>query len=123
MILCRFWGDAELRERPNHPPSEELVQRIKDVIRERVNVVDPDEWPETEALIDEIIRKWAIAPPPQYGGFGPPTEEVPLMYPAGGQQHPLWQDWPYATPSSLRNVDADCGARPLFGGYGEQSIT
>ena len=56
-------------------------------------------------------------------GFGPPDEEIPLMYPAGSQQHPHWQNWPYATPSSMRNVDAECAARPLLGGYGEQALT
>ena len=43
------------------------------------------------------------------------------MFPAGGQQHPHWQDWPYATPTSMRNVDAECSARPLFSGYGERA--
>ena len=37
------------------------------------------------------------------------------MYPAGAQRHPLWYDWPFPTPSSMRNVDADCAARPVGG--------
>ena len=122
VILCRFWGDEELRARPSQPPSHELIQRVKETIRERVMLVDPDEWSGTDALIDEIIQKWSIAPPPKYGDFGPPSEEMPLMYPAGGQQHPQWQDWPYATPSSMRNVDAECSARPLLYGYGGEAL-
>ena len=123
VILCRFWGEAELRDRPNQPPSRELVQRIKDSIQERVMSVDPTEWSDTEALIDEIIDRWSTTRPSRYGGFGPPDEEIPLMYPAGGQQHPHWQNWPYATPSSMRNVDAECAARPLLNGFGEQALT
>ena len=122
VILCRFWGDGDLRARPNHPPDPGVVHRIKETIRERVMSSDPDEWPGTENLIDAIVRKWSDAPPPRYGGFGPPSEEMPLMYPAGAQRHPLWYDWPYPTPSSMRNVDADCAARPLAGGYGEGAI-
>jgi hypothetical protein len=122
VILCRFWGDADLRDRPSHPPEAGLVQRIKDTVRERVMSADPDEWPGTEALIDAIILKWSAAPPPRYGGFGLTSEEMPLMYPAGRQRHPLWYDWPYPTPTSMRNVDADCAARPLVGGYGERAI-
>lgn len=118
-ILCRFWGDASLRERPTQPPTANLVQRIKETIRARVDSVDPDEWPDTEKRIDEIVNKWSTAPPSRYGGFGPPSEEMPLMYPAGRPQHPMWLDWPYETPSSMRNVDADCSARPLLGGYGQ----
>ena len=123
VILCRFWGDAELRDRPSQPPSQELVRRIKESIRERVMLVDPAEWHGTDTLIDEIIHRWSTTRPSRYGGFGPPDEEIPLMYPAGGQQHPQWQNWPYATPTSMRNVDAECAARPLLGGYGEGAIT
>ena len=122
VILCRFWGDEQLRERPDQPPRNELVQRIKESIRERVQVVDPSEWSSTEALIDEIIQRWSTTRPSRYGDFGRLDEDIPLMYPAGGQQHPDWQDWPYATPSSMRNVDAECSARPLLHGYGEQAL-
>ena len=122
VILCRFWGDGDLRSRPNYPPGSAIVQRIKETIRARVLTSDPEEWPGTEILIDAIVRKWSNAPPACYGGFGPPSEEMPLMYPAGSQRHPLWYDWPFATPSSMRNVDADCAARPLAGGYGEAGL-
>lgn len=122
VILCRFWGDDSLRGNPRNPPDARLVMRIKQTIKKRVMSTDPDEWRGTELLIDEIVRKWSEAPPPRYGGFGPPSDEIPLMYPAGRQRHPEWQDWPFATPSSMRNVDADCGARPLVGGYGNEAF-
>ena len=122
VILCRYWGDEDLRARPNNPPDPGVVHRIKETIRERVMSSDPEEWSGTEKQIDEIIRKWSDVPPARYGGFGPPSEEIPLMYPAGTQLHPLWHPLPFATPSSMRNVDADCAARPLSGGYGESAI-
>ena len=118
VILCRFWGGPSLGDRPNQPPNDQLVQRVKHTIRERVMSVDAAEWPKTEAHFDEIIRRWSVAPRSRYGDFGPPTEELPMMYPAGGQQHPLWPETPYATPSTMRNVDASCSARPLPSGYG-----
>ena len=118
VILCRFWGDQRLRDRPDRPPDSQLVQRVKIAIQERVMAVDPEEWPETEAHIDEIFQKWSTAPRSMYGDFSPPTEELPMMYPAGGQLHPQWPDQPYPTPSSMRNVDASCSARPLSNGYG-----
>ncbi|MGA7520900.1 MAG: helicase-related protein [Acidobacteriaceae bacterium] len=118
IILSRFWGGDELRARPDHPPGPDLVERMRQAVRDRVMTVEPDEWPATDALFDDIIAKWSVAPPHRYGNFGPPVEEMPLMYPAGTQQNPIWQSWPFATPSSMRNVDSDCGARPLVGGYG-----
>ena len=123
VILCRFWGDKDLRERPSQPPSGELAQRIKETILERVKLVDRQELHKTDRLIDEIIHNWAAVGPSIYGRFGPPDEELPLMYPAGGQQHPSWQDWPYATPSSMRNVDAECSARQLRKIYGAEVLS
>lgn len=122
VVLARFWGDGDLRDRPSNPPDADVMRRIKQTIREKVMSSDPNEWPGTEKLIDAILRKWSGAPPPRYGSFGPPSEEMPLMYPAGAQRHPLWHDWPFPTPSSMRNVDADCAARPLGGGYGEAAL-
>ena len=117
IILCRFWGDNTLRKSPDNPPSQELVDRIRATIRSRVETIDSDEWVRIDKTIDEIIQKWTISPPPRYGGFGYITEEMPLMYPAGSPQHPQWLEWPYSTPSSMRNVDAECAARRLIGGY------
>ena len=119
-ILCRFWGDAELRDRPSRPPSPELVQKIKESIRERVMSADPSEWLGTDLLIDDIVDRWSTTCPSKWGDFGLPDEEMPLMYPSGRQTHPDWHGWPYATPSSMRNVDAVCAARPLFKRYGER---
>ena len=118
IILCRFWGDRDLRKRPNQPPNKMLIQKIKETIRKRVIAVDPDEWPNTEIHIDEIFEKWSVAPRSKYGDFRSPTVELPMMYPAGGQTHPHWPETPYPTPSSMRNVDVSCSARPLPSGYG-----
>lgn len=112
VILCRFW-DQGMRDRPLVPPGDGLVRRIKETILRRVDSVDPEEKFETEKEIELIVSKWAEAPPSEYGGFGKIREEIPLMYPAGGQRHENWDDWPFATPSSMRHVDASCSARPL----------
>lgn len=120
VILCRFWGGSGLRDRPSDPPDDQLIRRIKLTIKERVMAVDADEWANTEAHIDEIVRKWLDAPRSKYGDFRPPTEELPMMYPAGGQDHPEWPESPYPTPSSMRNVDAGCSARALPSGYGSR---
>ena len=122
VILCRFWGGPGLRERPNRPPSHQLIQRVKRTIQERVMSVDPDEWHKTEVHIDDIMQNWSVAPRSKYGDFTPPTEELPMMHPAGFQQHPRWPERPYSTPSSMRNVDASCSARPLPSGYGVREV-
>jgi len=113
VALARFHGDSHLRSRPDVPPDPNLAERIRSTILDRVSAADPGEAAETEAMINEILIAWAAFRPPKYGDFSPPSEEMPLMYPAGGQQHPLWNDRPFATPTSMRNVDATCDARVI----------
>ena len=117
VILSRFWGQDSLSQSPQQPPDNQLIDRIIEVIRGRVMSDDPREWQSTERQINEIIQQWIRAPRSIYGDFKPPTEEIPMMYPAGSQIHPLWIEEPYATPSSMRNVDVSCSARPLVNGY------
>jgi hypothetical protein len=113
VTLVRFWGDVGLRERPQPPPDDTLIARIRAAVLERVASTDPEEQAETDVMIRQIVEAWRTFQPPKYGDFGPLTEECPLMYPSGSQQHPFWNDRPFATPTSMRNVDASCDARVL----------
>jgi hypothetical protein len=113
IALIRFWGDASIRDRPTPPPSSELMLRVRETLLARVAAVDGAEHQETETMIDQIISEWRRLPPSRYGDFGPPDNTVPFMYPSGAQTLPSWQDRARATPSSMRNVDAECDARVI----------
>lgn len=119
VILCRFWGDSDIRDSPSVPPDGALAEAIKETILARVDLVDSDELLKTEQKIDRFFANWQRIPRSEYGGFSETTEDVPLMYPAGRQPHPTWDDESIPTPSSMRNVDADCSANVLVGGYGQ----
>jgi hypothetical protein len=112
VAMVRFWGDTSVRQRPDPPPQDELVERIRRVLMDRVDRVDTDALPSIERYFDHVLRRWKTAPPPRYGGFGPPDEELPLMYPYGSEPLPAWSASaagpPWPTPSSMRNVDASC---------------
>lgn len=110
VTLSRFWGDDELQKRPQPPPTDALLAKIRDVILDRVAVVDAPEATSTEEMLEEIIADWRLVPPPKYGHFGPPPDETPLMYPSGSQKRVEWADRALPTPSSMRNVDAGCDA-------------
>lgn len=108
VTLVRFLGSQENQRCPQPYPSEDLRQRVLDVIAERVSVVDPDESAATIALAEDLFAQWKGVLPPRYGDFGAPRSDIPLMYPAGSHPLPDWNDKSLATPSSMRNVDANC---------------
>jgi hypothetical protein len=115
VTLARYWGDPGVRERPDPPPPPDLVDRITDAIVQRVAIVDPDEEPGTRRRIEHLFRDWRIAPPSKYGSFQVPDEEIPLLYPDGSEPLPVWDGRGWATPSSMRNVDATCETMVIAG--------
>lgn len=110
VALVRIWADGSLRNQPNGGPGAALAHLVRDTLLARVRAVDADESEESAAMIDRIIAEWRRLPPARYGDFAPPDITVPLIYPSGSQPLPIWQDRARATPSSLRNVDAECDA-------------
>ncbi len=115
VTLIRFWGNASERQSPGSPvPRDDLFERVREMILERVKSVDPDELDQTSIELDRFIEGWKMAPPNDYGNFGPPTDDIPMMYPAGNKPLPGWMDKAIPTPSSMRNVDATCNAQMLM---------
>ena len=111
ITLSRFL-DEDMVDEPK-VPSDSLVRNIKKIIRDRVVSADPDEWGETEEEIDRIIENWENHEPSRYGDFSI-SQQMPLMYPAGGQRDDSWEEeMPYATLTSMRHVDGNCSARQL----------
>lgn len=110
--LYRFWGpDSDVRW-----PSTidvHLEDRIRDEILGRVRTVEPDEVSRVSGVMDRIFSEWHRLPPDVWGGFTPPTDQVPFMYPTGFHAHEFWDQRAYATPSSMRNVDASCNANVI----------
>lgn len=91
-------------------PGSALRTRIEEAIRERVRVVAPHEEPAVMAKLTQRLDQWRTWKPGDYGGFGRPPEDAPLMHPAGGAERPEWGGRSWSTMSSLRNVDASCEA-------------
>jgi hypothetical protein len=112
VILTRFWGNETQREFPVVPDSN-LENRIRKEVINRVGVVEPDECERVTSLLDRIFGEWRRLPPDVYGYFNTPADTVPFMYPNGTHPSEGWDDRAYATPSSMRNVDAGCQARVI----------
>ncbi|UPJ27799.1 helicase-related protein [Bradyrhizobium sp. CW1] len=112
VILARYWGSDQQRSFPE-VPSSVLENRIRAEIRDRVSRVEPAEVVRVDALLDRIFGEWRKLPPERYGGFNSSTESVPFMYPSGSHPSESWDDRAYQTPSSMRNVDANCQAATI----------
>jgi ATP-dependent helicase YprA (DUF1998 family) len=113
IALVRIWGSPELRDDPSTPLPTALVKRIRETLHRRVTAVDAAEALKTDQQVVAILEEWGRLPASRYGGFGPPDPTTPMMYPSGTQHLPAWQLRARATPTSLRNVDAECDARTL----------
>lgn len=114
ITLARYWGAQTLRDRPQPPPSSDLVDTIREVTLGRVGAVDAGEGGGTAEMFDEFVERWVRVQPSIYGHMGPPPEETPLMFPSGTQPRPQWADRSKRTPTSMRNVDAACDAEVLM---------
>lgn len=89
---------------------ESARRSVERMIESRAQAVDPDEWPNVQAVFLRRLNEWLAWDPREYGGFGAPPENPPLLHPAGSMDIPTWYGHSWPTLSSLRNVDANCEA-------------
>jgi hypothetical protein len=122
ITLVRFLDSAS-REAPT-PPDKNLEDRVRSIILERVDRVDPDERKQTSKLINDFISGWRESEPDIYGTFSDGGDNLPLMFPTGREIKSEWEDYACrATPSSMRNVDAQCEVAQVFSYSDEQKDT
>lgn len=107
--FIRYYYD-EYRNYPQPFPKKDALDRIKQIISNRIKGISEDELELAMILFNERFEEWKNHLPPKYGDFAPPTAELPLMYPAGSIPLEDWEGKSWPTPTSLRNVDASCEA-------------
>jgi hypothetical protein len=83
---------------------------IESMIEDRVIIVAPEERQNVLEKMNQRLKEWRVWDPAEYGGFGMPPQNAPLMHPAGSVDLPEWTNRSWPTLSSLRNVDASCEA-------------
>lgn len=99
---------VEVVRRPS-PCPEEFLERFKSVVLERVATVDPGEKQNVERVFCRRMREWQVKCPTVWTA-GPNEDALPLIWPAGAYVPPNVRDFVWPTPTSLRNVDAECQA-------------
>lgn len=106
--LIRLQKDKTYNEsRPTSPPINDILQPIVSKIKDRVELIDADELGDAEAYVSKIIRQWNDWSPKKFHDFKN-QEDLPLLYPSGSIPNPKWNSQGFATPTSMRNVDAEC---------------
>jgi hypothetical protein len=91
-------------------PSSDSVKIIIDHINRRCQSVDSEHSKTLLQKLKKLLKEWSDIRPSEWGRFGPPPTKRPLMYPAGSEPLVEWDDSPWPTPSSMRNVDIECDA-------------
>lgn len=96
-------------ESPTTFPEDSVLDRIKAIIKRRIEHIDPEEVENAELWLEQKLRQWKRYLPEIYGSFSP-GEKTVLMYPAGTNPPEDISGRAWATPTSMRNVDATCEA-------------
>lgn len=107
--LIRFYSTDQIATAPRPFPQKEIIERVTQIIFDRVHLIDDEEYDKTLELIEEKLEYWKNELPLVYGSFGQQTN-IPLMYPAGTNPPEDIKARAWSTPTSMRNVDSTCEA-------------
>ena len=107
--LIRFYSTDQSTEKPRPFPNKDVIERVTQIIYDRVNLIDEEEYEKTMELIEEKLEYWKNELPMVYGTFGQ-TTDIPLIYAAGTNPPEDIKARAWSTPTSMRNVDSTCEA-------------
>lgn len=108
VVIARHLAEVQTPDKID--PSATTVEEAIEYIRSRCERCDPEHSDLVVEKLRSLLSRWDEFRPSDWGGFGKPPENQPLMYPAGTEPRIEWDvSWP--TPSSMRNVDVECLAR------------
>ena len=115
--ILRLEEDEDYNNSEPRFPDDKKIEYIKNIIAERIEEVDPDEYEETMAHVDYIFKQWKNWGPRKFSDFKCGVD-LPLMFPAGSERNSEWgSERGFSTPTSMRNVDASCEAYVLQNEY------
>jgi hypothetical protein len=119
--LFRLTSTEDTYDNPQIMPEGKALINILSIIRERVKSIDNGEMDNTMKQLDEIITNWRNWSPQKYSDFRS-EPALPLMFQAGTKPNPEWEKRGFATPTSMRSVDASCEVYVLPNGYHQEEI-
>jgi len=109
VILARHAGGI-VRPRDFDPKAQYFRDAVE-FLKQRVAAIDPDHLDAFEEILEERIRELSTWNKNEWGDFGE-SETPPMMYPAGSPRTDIQVEKTWPVPSSMRNVDVECVAKP-----------
>ncbi|MBW4548610.1 MAG: hypothetical protein KME25_29890 [Symplocastrum torsivum CPER-KK1] len=105
----RQTGDGQIAKSPD-PYPDILIKQLREILIPRIEVIDPDEVENFQRVFDKRASEWQRWQRTRWKGTSQTVDDIPLLRVAGDYASPEWQRLSWATPTSMRNVDAECQA-------------
>lgn len=102
-------GDEEIAKSPD-PYPDNLIEQLREILIPRIEAIDPDEVENFQQVFDKRASEWKSRQRTRWQATSKAAEDAPLLRVAGDYASPEWQHLSWATPTSMRNVDAQCQA-------------
>ena len=109
VAYCLQSGDRSVARSP-FPYPEALLSAVHSLLEQRVRRVDDAELPSTLEVFEKRASQWRNWRRTRWRR-DPEGEEIPLLRVHGEYASPAVERLSWATPTSMRNVDAECEAQ------------
>jgi len=107
VAYIRQVGNEHMANSPA-PYPEKLIEQLRAILVPRITSVDPSELENFQRVFDQRISEWRRWQRQYWQGTSQTADEIPLLRFAGSYASPEQKRLSWATPTSMRNVDAEC---------------
>ena len=106
--LHRFFVAKASRNDATRVPTSDEFDQIVGVISSRAEGIDKEEIPDIKRQLKKLLDEWTSWKPEIYGSFAL-SENAPLLCQNGTIKPQSWENRGWDSPTSMRNVDRQCG--------------
>lgn len=107
VATARQLAGFETPDKIGDPAKKGELDALMAELRQRVGRIDKDHVDAFDETLAQRTKEWASWNVDRWGDFGK-SEDPALMYPPGSVPPEGYEESSWSTPSSLRNVDAEC---------------
>ena len=108
VALHRFFIENDNRNNARRVPTDEEFRKIVDTIVSRAQGIDPEEIDDIKEQLYDKWEEWNAWKPEKFHSFEM-GESATLLCQAGAIKPVTWDNRGWDTPTSMRNVDRECG--------------